>query len=730
MSRTLFSLSVMACCCIWPVPADSRADEQGTSSDYLDEPIYDTTAHSDEALVNVRLAVSGWPDCTTLESAIRDIFRIEGVTAKSDQEKALALWKWFRILVSATGGGYAFEGPKGRETLCHDPHKIFTVYGHHMCDGQSWAMVGLWRGAGYMALDECTHGHTTAALRYCDADSQYRYHSFDPQRRYYHWDEANQRVATRSLPVMRGMVYRHLTAPRRLHSLRTSLRIGETIERRWDNSGHVMPSGKDKTDARQHRYYAYTPGKQTGIYAVVGEEIQTFEPPKTPDTFAAALHNASRNVACSPPAADKATVHPEQRGRLAAAVYRLAPPYVITDGHCEVTFVKSVPSDVCRLLISRDGNQWETVFEKETVGQERKTIDFGWEAWTANRPNAYGGYACYVKAEFETNGDIRGVGFRDLKIVVHRMLNKRTLPNMRPGQNVWRLTTDHIAPGLGVELLIDYAVNGQRQSERHLVRRFPYFFRVDLNGVSETIRDNYDLKFNDGSLQMSRIRVRLVPWKGMGPGTKPLLTEAEAASAYHRSYPHPADMTRRHLADCPERDVRETSGFFPQSDRTIDDAEALQAAIQRMRAARREEKWIATEELGNYPQAIDILIEDLPGADIDQTLFIVKALAQIGDRRAIGPLLEKWKRAPRGAPGTRYIPDALAAIGDPSVVPELIAPLKNCRFDYRFHIAHALGALGGTAAETTLADLAANDPFPAVREEAQRALAALRSRAP
>jgi len=96
----------------------------------------------------------------------------------------------------------------------------------------------------------------------------------------------------------------------------------------------------------------------------------------------------------------------------------------------------------------------------------------------------------------------------------------------------------------------------------------------------------------------------------------------------------------------------------------------------------------------------------------------------------MGPLLEKWQRAPRGAPGTRYIPDTLAAIGDPSVVPQLIAPLKKCRFDYRFQIAHALGVLGGPDAEATLADLAGNDPFPAVREEAQRALATLRNRTP
>ena len=190
------------------------AEAAGNSSGYLREDIYDAAVHADEALVNVRVANSRWPDCTTLESAIADIFRLEGATNKPDQDKALALWKWFRILVSATGGSYAYEGPRGKETVCADPHKIFTVYGHHQCDGQSWAMVALWRTAGYMALDECNLGHTTASLPYRDADGNLRYHSYDPQRRYYHWDDQNQRVATRSIPVIRGMVYRHLTAPR------------------------------------------------------------------------------------------------------------------------------------------------------------------------------------------------------------------------------------------------------------------------------------------------------------------------------------------------------------------------------------------------------------------------------------------------------------------------------------------------------------------------------------
>ena len=75
----------LLCCVLFGsgcLAAEAPADPAG----YLREHIYDTTVHSDEALVNVNVAFNRWPDCTTLESAIRDIFRLEGVQKKSDQD--------------------------------------------------------------------------------------------------------------------------------------------------------------------------------------------------------------------------------------------------------------------------------------------------------------------------------------------------------------------------------------------------------------------------------------------------------------------------------------------------------------------------------------------------------------------------------------------------------------------------------------------------------------------
>jgi hypothetical protein len=735
MMRQEFVAGLLLLCSGPWMSLGAAAETPGDAAGYLREHVYDTSVHADEALVNVRLAADRWPDCTTLESAVADIFRLEGVANKPDQDKALALWKWFRILVSGTGGYYAYEGPRGREALCADPHKIFAVYGHHQCDGQSWAMVALWRAAGYMALDECTLGHTTAALRYRDADGNLRYHTFDPQHRYFHWDAQNQRVATRSIPAMRGMVYRHLTAPRELHSLRTALRLGETVRRQWQNEGHVVPSGKDKAAAAQQNYYAWSPGKTSGVYAAVGQETQVFVPEMRPETFAKSLYEGSRNTACFAAEGGKAALHPQKAGEAAEFIYRMAPPYVVADASCEVTFSKEQPADLCRLLISTDGVQWTPVYTKEQAGQEHVVIDLGRQAWTKGLPNVYTTYDFLLKLELQTQGDVRKVAIQDLRIVAHRMLNKRTLPNLRPGENVIKVTADRLANGLCLELSTEYYVDGDGRNQMRMIRdtrwirRFPHYFRINVGNAPEEVRENYDQHFNEGHVRMGAITMRLRPIdRELAARSDDSQVERPDDGAFARSSPHPADLARRQPAERPERDVRETSGFFPQSDEVRDDDQAVQALLRDLRNGATERRWVAAEDLGAYPKALDALLEALPGADPDLTLFLCKALARLKDKRAVAPLLAKWKRAPSGAPGTRYVPDVLAAIGERSVVPALVAPLKKCRFDYRFHIAHALGILGGPEAERALEDLARNDPFPAVREEAASGLEALRGR--
>ncbi|MFH1022366.1 MAG: HEAT repeat domain-containing protein [Planctomycetota bacterium] len=708
----------------------SAAVEVPPGFHYPPEEIYDTSSSPDEALVNVNVAVNRWPDCSTVKSAIEDIFRIEGVKdAKRDEDRAFALWKWMRILLSATGGPYTWEGLAGKERIVHDPHKIFTVYGRHMCDGLSWVMAPMWRAAGYIAFDECTPGHTIASLRYRDDDGLMRFHDFDLQSRFFHWDDTNKRVGTWTMPLIVRRVHRHLLAPQRLHSLRTSLRVGEIVERRWDNTGHVIPGRDEKAfDAEvvKSPYYLYQPGRMDGVYATSGEEFQTFEADAAPAGFASALYEGSANTACSAPAEGKAALHPAKAGETAVFVYRLRSPYPVVDAVCEAALLKGDAADLCRLSVSTDGADWKPIVTKEKTGEEKVAIAIGREARMAKQPDVYTAYDFFVKAEFKAARGVSSVGMKGLKLTIHRQLNKRALPHLRPGENWVRVTADRLAEGLALELEIRYTVNGEAQSEKCLVRRFPHYFKIVTPDVPEQALKNYDQKFNDGALRMSAVRMRLVG--AAGAAVSASLPEVEGLAAFAKSAPHPADLKSRGNVKTPETDIRQTNGFFPQSKVVLDDDAAMNERIPKLKSKNEVETWRVSEELGNYPKSVDALCAALPKANIDMTLFICKALAQIADKKAVGPLLEKWKNVPSGAPGTRYIPDALAAIGDRSAVPALIAPLKRVRFDFRFHIAYALGVLGGPEAEKALEDLAANDPFPAVKEYAGEELKALRAR--
>ena len=708
------SLAAVVCCAAAAMSGCVAAEQGG----YPRENVHDTTVGADEALTNVRVAFNRWPDCTTLGSAVRDMFRLEGVEGKSGQEQALALWKWFRVLVSATGGSYAFE-LKSEGGLCRDGHKIFAVYGHHQCDGQSWAMVSLWRAAGYLALDECHWGHTIASLRYKDRDGKYRFHDLDPQGRFYWWDEQNKKVGTWTTPILRTKVHRHVMQPQTVHSLRTSLRAGEVVERRWDNTGHVVPSGRDKEKAFASSYYRYAPGKRSGVYAAVGEEVQTL------DAGLGNLFSGSKNTA-----ATGGVLHAAAAGERGVFIWRMPKPYVVADAKIEATLLKGRADDVCRLLISTDGRKWEPVYETKTVGEEQVTVDIGVDAWRKKAPNVFTAYTFYVKAEVGAAGAVRGTGIKRLKVTAHRMLNKRTLPHLRPGENIVKVTADKMRDNVFLELRIDYRVNGKPAKVVRYVRQFPHYARIDLPKVPERVLGNYDKQWNDGAVQMTGISLRLVP-AGAPAVMHPSFDRAEGEKKFKVASPHPSDMTRRRTVKVPETDVRQTNGFFPQAGpgtRAADDR--MKELIGYLNGGRVHRslgrQWTAAEDLGDYPAAVDALLEALPRANIDLTLFICKALARNPQKKMIGPLLAKWTGAPKGSPGTRYIPDVLAAIGDRSVVPALVRPLKRCRFDYRFHIAHALGQLGGREAERALAELAKNDPFAAVRAEARAGLARLR----
>ena len=736
------SLAVKTVCLATWLAALGCAGVPTSAVELPPETRYDTTVGQDEALVDLRIRNSRWPDCYSLDTCIRDIFRLEGVgdTPDATAAKAMALWKWLHMLKS-TGGSRVFEGnPYGtRRRFTGDPttdqieirrgDKQLLVYGVHECGGMSRSMAHLWRAAGFLGYQEPSRGHSTAALRWPDKDGVWRMHSFNPQGHSFYWNPRDNRVGTRRLPVMRGVEYRRFVPPM-THTLRTGLRTGETVVRKWTNDGYIQKTQRMlKWAGKVGDYTRHLKA------CVAGQEDQTLIAPAAPASFKDALWTGSDNVACSPFAAGRASLHPEKPGKPSRFVYRLTSPYIAIEAVVEAELLKTAPADLCRLSFSTDlGKTWHTFHDKKEPGVERVMIELGRTRYWARQPSITSHYTFLVRAELQTAGRPDGVGMNAFKVIVHRQLNMRCLPNLMPQENVIKVSAGSMRPGLALKLTLDYEVNGKPKSVSRTIAKFPHYFRVDVAGLPKNkLKNPYYLDNLGGKssfnlpkhpLRMHALRVQLVPLASVKPDAS--MPPQEAELFFKKAYPNPHLSDRRMAkADKIPQHEDQVSGFFPQhpvnaANPPKDKTEYYNWFIDRIGTS---DARLPKCPAGTDP--FDFILQRFPRCHSLHTLGFCNVLAHYKDKRAIPVLLAKWKLAPKYSPGDRYIPDALAAIGDRSVVPALVKRMTELRTSHRVHIAHALGILGGDEARTALEFLAKNDPNISARGEAKRALAKL-----
>jgi len=723
--------------------------DKAHTDEFPPETDYDTTVYPDEALVNVRIRNNRWPDCYRLDTAVQDMFRIEGVddTPDATEAKAFALWRWFNTLMS-TRGSRVFEGrPFGKRRDCRHGRKVdytkhqveirrgdklLLVYGMHECGGNSRTLVHMWRSVGFLGYQEASRGHSTAAFRYPDKDGIWRMHSFNPQGHSYYWNPRDNRVGARRRPVMRGVEYKRFLPPMQ-HTLRRSLRLGEIVELKWDNEGYIQKTS-----------YMLKWAKEVGNFkrhlgaAVVGQEDQVLSAVTNPGTFKKQLWKDSQNTACSAPAEGKAVLHPEKAGEPAHFIYRLASPYVAIESEIEAGLVKTAPADTCRLYFSTDmGKSWHMLYDHKETGLKKVELNLGRKQYWDKKPSITAYYTFLIKAEFRTDSRPEQVGMNALKVTVHRQGNKRAMCNLMPGENIIKISADAIPEDTALKLQINYEVNGEKKNITRNIVSFPHYFRVDIKGLpQDKLKNPYYLAKFGGSgsfnlpehpLRMHSVKAELVPRSSADADES--MSAKEAEPFFKKAYPIPYTWDRKmvHKDKIPEYES-EVSGFFPQFPRTDDQPKDPVAYYNWLadHIGRADPPLIKIKD-DSVKDAVAWCIEKFPKVHSLHKLGLCNALAHFRDKRAIPVLLEYWKKAPASGPGDRYIPDTLAAIGDPSVVPALVAEVKRLRYDYRVHVAHALGILGGKEAVKALESFAENDPNISVRSEAERNLKKLKS---
>ncbi len=254
-------------------------------------------------VVSGPLVVSeSWPECTSLQTWMRDVMRLEHVETASDTAQAKVFFRWLRLFSKMATGGMiqAHEGPCGREQYVLDAHKNLFVYGWGYCDTHSRIAEAAWsefkkdRSTAERVVVQHPEGgyHTMYRLKldghYAAFDARYGYYLIDrdaPEARVLDWAEVginenilrNKTFKHRSQPFFEyfGKEWERALAvePRYfeteedwvkagspsecvfgngqyvmgtpLHDMNFQLPKGTTIERFWDNSARkfYVPDG-------------------------------------------------------------------------------------------------------------------------------------------------------------------------------------------------------------------------------------------------------------------------------------------------------------------------------------------------------------------------------------------------------------------------------------------------------------------------------------------------------
>jgi hypothetical protein len=243
-----------------------------------------------------------WPECTSLQTWMRDIIRLESLDNASETAQAKAFFRWLRLFSRMATGGMiqAHEGTYGREAYVLDAHKNAFVYGWGYCDTHSRIGEAAWsefkqdRKAAERVVVQHEDGgyHTMFRLRldgrYAAFDARYGYYLIDkdtPDARILAWPEVgddrrilqNREYRNRSTPffeyfgrewdralLLQPVFYEteedwakagqpvecvfgngQYQMGTRFHDMSFRLPRGTTIERHWDNSARkfYVPAG-------------------------------------------------------------------------------------------------------------------------------------------------------------------------------------------------------------------------------------------------------------------------------------------------------------------------------------------------------------------------------------------------------------------------------------------------------------------------------------------------------
>ncbi|MFO7900629.1 MAG: HEAT repeat domain-containing protein [Planctomycetota bacterium] len=413
------------------------------------------------AVTGFKVTCDRWPDCTDLRQFGLDAVRIEG--AKTNEEKALAVWRWMRRCTMRTNGQSPHEG--GRWV---DASKILNVYGAHHCGGLSLLLADIWRSTGYPARRLYRHGHTLGDLWYEDTDGVGRYHTFDNNYGWFVYTRDGSRIAHAEEI---GADFSLYDLPSRTHvpwidkkcwcwgwchmwqmalpdPRPMNLHPGESVTRLWGNIGkpHHDNVGLRPWDEKDQPPYKREFGNGTFQWAV------DFGP-DWKDALAAEPVNATVK--------NSALVQTDP-AKPAEVIYRVWLPYIIAEGSVQLNATGAVTVEADR------GKDWRRV---------KPGVSYTEQGLTKKNGGPPGRYSYLLRVRLADRAKATDLAVRNIV-----QLNPRSLPTLLAGEN--RITV-HGKLAEGHAVRVSYVwddVDGKNREHEVLAASLPFTYTIRTAG--------------------------------------------------------------------------------------------------------------------------------------------------------------------------------------------------------------------------------------------------------
>lgn len=389
-----------------------------------------------------------WPDGSDARRFGLDAIRLSG--AKTDHEKALAVYRWVRRwMIYNNKNGCSIERLSQGTTTGHpkvnQSDKLLNVYGVHWCGGQARVVEQIWRALGYRAEQVARGGHTIVGLHYRDYDGIERWHGLDVSHSAVAWDRSYQRLLSLDELSTRwySFYYQYgLPGNGHLyfndHRMELAFRTGEKLERLWGNIGKPYQDNA----ARGAGMAIRVPGTERGPYLpfTYGNGRWSYAPNLSQPGWEKGLAEPATGMSVG-------MLQPAQVDKPATATWHFRTPYIVSDAQVTLKLFRKSSLDSVRIHLSIDnGKTWQQLWDcpDEIVGTHELVIPVAPKFKVSEKGPAppksfnspFGRYAYRLKLELVAKDKPEDCSVEAINFETTVQLNNYSLPQLQPGENI------------------------------------------------------------------------------------------------------------------------------------------------------------------------------------------------------------------------------------------------------------------------------------------------------